>query len=154
MNKSVFILIILFLAGLALALSPWNPFFSRSISDRCFTVYQPTYVPAGQTVQAIDALDLSRPCPERAARFAPDPDNKPWEIEERTVDTGLATYQFNLEHLTFTESADRKYTFVQDRNSQPALLGFIDDTFVYITNAKSGPLTKDDMAKIFAGLRQ
>lgn len=130
-------------------------FYKTSSLNNCFTIYQPTFVPQNQKAIQININDLSKPCETRAAWFADsNSEDKKWEIEERNAKSGPKIYKFDTTHMNFQEGKSGRYTFVSDRNGKPALLGFIENTFIYITNNQGETLSQSDMAAVFNSLKR
>lgn len=124
--------------------------------NKCFEIYTPTYTPYGDNFFKIDEQDLTRSCEERAARFADElGEEREWVIEERNATEGTKTYQFDTSHMQFRGGNGKKYTFVTDQNGRQALLGFIDNTFIFINNTQRGAkLSQDEMIKLFHSLQK
>lgn len=122
----------------------------------CYPVYDLTYVPPVYDLSQVKfnkVAQSARNCSTEAVRFI-NGDSFEWSLEEREKETGLKTYRFDTRHMNFVEMNGRRYTFVSDRNGNPALLGFIENTFVYITNTQEPKLSKEDMVRMFDTLRK
>lgn len=119
-------------------------------NNNCLTVYAPTYLPQGDSIsqKRVDMKD----CP-KAVSFVGTISK--WEAEEKNADEGVKIYRFNTSSMKFEERNGRKYTFVNDRDNKPSLLGFIENTFVFITNSRTdSQLSEEEMVKIFEGLEK
>lgn len=124
--------------------------------NNCFEIYTPTYTPYGDNILKIDEQDLARSCEDGAVRFTDElGEEREWVIEERNATEGTKVYQFDTSHMQFREGNGRKYTFVTDQNGKQALLGFIDNTFVFINNTQRGAkLSQEEMVKLFHSLKK
>lgn len=124
--------------------------------SNCYSVFALTYVPPPYNFSEVKfnkAAEGKTNCSTEAVRFI-NGDQFDWSLEEREEKAGLKTYRFDLTHMNFTEENGRRYTFVSDRNGNPALLGFIDNTLIYITNTKEPKLLQEDMLRMFNGLQK
>lgn len=147
-KTTIVLVIIAFLIGVAL--------YFLVAKTNCFEIYTPTHIPYGDNILKIDQQDLTRSCEERAARFADElGEEREWVIEERNAAEGIKTYHFDTTHMKFREGNGRKYTFVTDTNGKQALLGFIDNTFIFINNTQRGAkLSQEEMVKLFHSLKK
>lgn len=122
----------------------------------CYPVYTLTYIPSPYTLSEVKfnkVAEGAMNCTTEAVRYI-NGDSMDWSLEEREKEIGLKTYRFDTKHMEFSEENGRKYAFVNDRNNNPALLGFIENTFVYITNTTKQKLSREDMIAIFKGLQK
>lgn len=120
----------------------------------CYQAYSLTYVPFPYDFSEVKFNKVAEEkmnCSAEAVRFI-NGDSREWSLEERDIKEGLKIYHFDIAHMDFVENNGRKYAFVNDRNGNDALLGFIENTFIYITNEKEQKLSKEDMIGMFNGL--
>lgn len=122
----------------------------------CYPVYTLTYIPSPYTLSEVKfnkVAEGTMNCSVEAVRYI-NGDSMDWSLEQREKEIGLKTYRFDIKHMDFVEENGRKYAIVNDRNNNPALLGFIDNTFIYITNTKEQKLSKEDMVAMFTSLQK
>lgn len=130
--------------------------FSYFPKGKCYDVYALTYVPLSYDLSQIrfnKEAEKKSSCSTEGVRFV-NGESIDWVLEEEHAEEGVRTHNFDLTHMNFVEKNGRKYTFVNDRNGNQALLGFIDNTFIYLNNENGQKLSKEDMIVMFDSLKK